>query len=49
MKPYDPVLDLRDYKYPTIDLLENHGSEKIVQDATACVHGTDPADRIKTL
>jgi S-DNA-T family DNA segregation ATPase FtsK/SpoIIIE len=32
-KPYDPILDLRDYKYPTIDLLENHGSEKIVQDA----------------
>ncbi len=32
MKPYDPVLDLRDYKYPTLDLLENHGSEKIVQD-----------------
>ena len=32
-KPYDPILDLRDYKYPTLDLLENHGSEKIVQDA----------------
>ncbi len=32
MKPYDPVLDLRDYKYPSLDLLENHGSEKIVQD-----------------
>jgi S-DNA-T family DNA segregation ATPase FtsK/SpoIIIE len=32
LKPYDPVLDLRDYKFPTIDLLENHGSEKIVQD-----------------
>jgi S-DNA-T family DNA segregation ATPase FtsK/SpoIIIE len=31
--PYDPVLDLRDYKYPVLDLLENHGSEKIVQDA----------------
>lgn len=31
-KPYDPVLDLRDYKYPSLDLLENHGSEKIVQD-----------------
>ncbi|MEO6667978.1 MAG: DNA translocase FtsK 4TM domain-containing protein [Ferruginibacter sp.] len=31
-KPYDPILDLRDYKYPTIELLENHGSEKIVQD-----------------
>ncbi len=33
IKPYDPILDLRDYKYPTLDLLENHGSEKIVQDA----------------
>ena len=32
-KPYDPVLDLRDYKYPVIDLLENHGTDKIVQDA----------------
>lgn len=34
LKPYDPVLDLRDYKYPALDLLETHGSEKIVQDAT---------------
>ena len=32
VKPYDPILDLRDYKYPTLDLLENHGSDKIVQD-----------------
>jgi S-DNA-T family DNA segregation ATPase FtsK/SpoIIIE len=32
IKPYDPILDLRDYKYPTLDLLENHGSDKIVQD-----------------
>ena len=31
-KPYDPILDLRDYKYPVLDLLENHGSDKIVQD-----------------
>ena len=30
--PYDPILDLRDYKYPSVDLLESHGSEKIVQD-----------------
>ena len=29
---YEPTLDLRDYKYPTLDLLEAHGSEKIVQD-----------------
>lgn len=31
-KPYDPVLDLRNYKKPHLDLLENHGSEKIVHD-----------------
>ena len=29
---YDPTLDLRDYKYPDISLLETHGSEKIVHD-----------------
>jgi len=29
---YDPTLDLRDYKYPEINLLETHGSEKIVHD-----------------
>ncbi len=29
---YDPTLDLRDYKFPTLDLLETHGSEKIVHD-----------------
>ncbi len=32
IKPYDPILDLRDYKYPSLELLDNHGSEKIVQD-----------------
>ncbi|MEO7121376.1 MAG: DNA translocase FtsK [Ginsengibacter sp.] len=31
-QPYDPILDLRNYKFPTIDLLEAHGSEKIIQD-----------------
>jgi S-DNA-T family DNA segregation ATPase FtsK/SpoIIIE len=30
--PYEPTLDLRDYKYPSLDLLETHGSEKIIQD-----------------
>jgi S-DNA-T family DNA segregation ATPase FtsK/SpoIIIE len=29
---YDPFLDLKNYKFPSLDLLENHGSEKIVQD-----------------
>ena len=33
LPPYEPTLDLRDYKYPTLDLLETHGSEKIVHDA----------------
>jgi DNA segregation ATPase FtsK/SpoIIIE, S-DNA-T family len=32
LAPYDPILDLSDYKYPSLDLLDNHGSEKIVQD-----------------
>jgi S-DNA-T family DNA segregation ATPase FtsK/SpoIIIE len=32
-EPYEPTLDLRDYRYPALDLLETHGSEKIVQDA----------------
>jgi S-DNA-T family DNA segregation ATPase FtsK/SpoIIIE len=30
--PYEPTLDLKDYKYPGLDLLETHGSEKIIQD-----------------
>ena len=29
---FDPTLDLRDYKYPEISLLETHGSEKIIHD-----------------
>jgi S-DNA-T family DNA segregation ATPase FtsK/SpoIIIE len=33
LPPYEPTLDLRDYKYPALSLLETHGSEKIVQDA----------------
>jgi S-DNA-T family DNA segregation ATPase FtsK/SpoIIIE len=32
LPPYEPMLDLRDYKFPSLDLLEYHGSEKIVQD-----------------
>lgn len=31
---YEPTLDLRDYKYPGLNLLESHGSEKIVHDPT---------------
>lgn len=32
--PYDPMLDLRDYQYPGLELLESHANEKIVQDAS---------------
>ncbi len=32
LPPYDPKLDLKGYTYPSIDLLETHGSEKIVSD-----------------
>ncbi|MCK7553819.1 DNA translocase FtsK 4TM domain-containing protein [Chitinophaga sedimenti] len=32
--PYEPTLDLRDYRYPTLEMLESHGSDKIVQDAS---------------
>lgn len=32
LPPYEPTLDLKNYKYPTLDLLETHGSEKIIQD-----------------
>ncbi|PUZ24262.1 DNA segregation ATPase FtsK/SpoIIIE, S-DNA-T family [Chitinophaga costaii] len=31
--PYDPILDLRDYKYPILELLDQHSTEKVVQDA----------------
>ncbi|MGB3005508.1 MAG: DNA translocase FtsK 4TM domain-containing protein, partial [Chitinophagaceae bacterium] len=34
LPPYEPTLDLRDYKYPVLSLLETHGSEKIVQDTS---------------
>ncbi|TAH02624.1 MAG: DNA translocase FtsK, partial [Sphingobacteriales bacterium] len=33
LPPYDPVLDLRDYKYPKLDLMDQHSNEKIVMDA----------------
>ena len=38
LPPYEPTLDLRDYKYPTLSLLETHGSEKIIQDANELVN-----------
>jgi S-DNA-T family DNA segregation ATPase FtsK/SpoIIIE len=34
LPPYEPTLDLKNYKYPGLDLLETHGSEKIIQDPT---------------
>ncbi len=30
---YEPTLNLQDYKYPSLNLLETHGSDKIIQDA----------------
>lgn len=32
LPPYEPTLDLSTYKYPKLDLLDNHGSDKIIQD-----------------
>ncbi|HSC52835.1 MAG TPA: DNA translocase FtsK 4TM domain-containing protein [Phnomibacter sp.] len=32
MEPYDPALDLKGYKFPGLDLLDSHGSEKVVAD-----------------
>ncbi|HUN02323.1 MAG TPA: DNA translocase FtsK, partial [Niabella sp.] len=32
MKPYEPTLDLRNYKYPETDLLESYGNQNIQQD-----------------
>ncbi|MFM8709747.1 MAG: DNA translocase FtsK, partial [Sphingomonadales bacterium] len=32
LPPYEPTLDLSSYKYPSLTLLEQHGSDKIVQD-----------------
>ncbi|HSK13808.1 MAG TPA: DNA translocase FtsK, partial [Phnomibacter sp.] len=32
LPPYDPKLDLKGYQYPGLDLLDTHGSEKIVTD-----------------
>lgn len=31
--PYDPSLELRNYKFPTLDLLDVHGNERIHHDA----------------
>jgi DNA segregation ATPase FtsK/SpoIIIE, S-DNA-T family len=38
LKPYEPTLDLEGYKYPSIDLLENYGDEKIEQDPAELVN-----------
>ena len=34
MEPYDPELDLPGYQFPHLDLLETHGSERVVADPT---------------
>ncbi|NDC76942.1 MAG: DNA translocase FtsK [Chitinophagia bacterium] len=33
LPPYDPVLDLRNYRYPTLDLLEQYAGERVMTDA----------------
>lgn len=33
LEAYDPTLDLSSYKYPSLEILETHGSEKIIHDA----------------
>ncbi|WP_416437596.1 DNA translocase FtsK 4TM domain-containing protein [Phnomibacter sp. MR] len=32
LEPYDPSLDLKGYKFPGLDLLDTHGSEKVIAD-----------------
>jgi DNA segregation ATPase FtsK/SpoIIIE, S-DNA-T family len=32
MPDYEPTLDLKSYKFPTLDLLEAHGNDRIIQD-----------------
>jgi S-DNA-T family DNA segregation ATPase FtsK/SpoIIIE len=38
---YDPTIDLPNYQYPTLDLLENHGSEKPKVDAEELMRNKD--------
>ena len=45
LAPYEPTLDLKDYKYPTLDLLETHGSEKIIQDPAELQKNKDQIER----
>jgi S-DNA-T family DNA segregation ATPase FtsK/SpoIIIE len=32
LPPYEPTLDLKNYKFPGLDLLEAHGTDRIIQD-----------------
>jgi S-DNA-T family DNA segregation ATPase FtsK/SpoIIIE len=32
LPPYEPTLDLKNYKFPGLELLEAHGTDKIIQD-----------------
>src|SRR6185295_10060297 len=32
LSPYEPTLDLKNYKFPGLDLLEAHGTDRIIQD-----------------
>lgn len=44
---YDPTIDLPKYQYPTLDLLENYGSEKIRIDSEELMRNKDQI--VKTL
>ncbi|MBX7109763.1 MAG: DNA translocase FtsK [Chitinophagales bacterium] len=44
---YDPAIDLPKYQYPTLDLLENYGSEKIRIDSDELMRNKDQI--VKTL
>ncbi|MBA2407478.1 MAG: DNA translocase FtsK 4TM domain-containing protein [Chitinophagales bacterium] len=44
---YDPTIDLPKYQYPTLDLLENYGSEKIRIDSDELMRNKDQI--VKTL
>lgn len=45
LPPYDPILDLGHYKYPTIDLLDQYAGERIVTDADELNANKDQIER----
>ncbi len=41
MPDYEPMLDLKSYKYPPMDLLQAHGSDRIIQDPAELENNKD--------